>query len=65
MSDFGKMKAKGGGVLTYHVDCLDIKQTLAGAEDDEVADFKEALMNRKGENATEVNDDQVLSADQV
>jgi hypothetical protein len=35
---------------------VDIKQTLAGAEEDEVADFKEALMNRKGENATEVND---------
>jgi hypothetical protein len=27
---------------------------LTGAEDDEVAAFKEALMNRKGENAKEV-----------
>ncbi len=34
---------------------VDIKQRLAGAEEDEMAGFKEALMNRKGENAMEVS----------
>lgn len=32
----------------------DIKDTLEGAEDDEVEDFKQALQRRKAENAEEV-----------
>lgn len=32
-----------------------IKKTLAGAEEDEVADFKQALARRKASNANEVS----------
>jgi hypothetical protein len=32
-----------------------IKKTLAGAEEDEVADFKQALARRKESNAQEVS----------